>query len=212
VSFPESPDVFFEVKQPGWQGERWPRRTADRRNPPPQAKQECIARVREDKYLGGDGREQQNGLLSRRFCRESWSFATLLVAATGCWCFFSHAGGDPLANRTEVRRSAIDFGHSQAQAVHESSVGSRMVAPWMIFAVIVVPGERSRSQLVQHADTSFEWRINGSRRPRHAAQSRVSAPSRNGLVLYRSSVSIKGAALRCDGHAPCSRRPTIRRR
>jgi hypothetical protein len=55
VSFPDSPDIFVEVKHPGWQGEHMPRRTADLQRLSAQARQQRLARIRQDKYLDGDG-------------------------------------------------------------------------------------------------------------------------------------------------------------
>ncbi len=55
VSLADSPDIFVEIKQPGWQGEHWPRMVAQRRILSPQAKQRSFARTNQDKYLGREG-------------------------------------------------------------------------------------------------------------------------------------------------------------
>jgi hypothetical protein len=55
VSLPGSADIFVEVKHPGWQGEHWPRRTAEMRRLTAQQREQCVARMKQDKCLHGDG-------------------------------------------------------------------------------------------------------------------------------------------------------------
>ncbi|HZW92888.1 MAG TPA: hypothetical protein VFF64_08045 [Candidatus Eremiobacteraceae bacterium] len=55
VGLADSPAIFVEIKQPGWQGEYLPRRVAERRNLPPEAKQQRLARMKQDKYVGIEG-------------------------------------------------------------------------------------------------------------------------------------------------------------
>jgi hypothetical protein len=55
VSLPDSPEVFVEVKQPGWHGELIPRRIAERNALSLEAKQCFLVRKRQDKYIDGEG-------------------------------------------------------------------------------------------------------------------------------------------------------------
>ena len=55
VSLPGSPDVFVEVKQPGWQGERRPRRTAELRALSPESRERIFARMKQEKYIDMEG-------------------------------------------------------------------------------------------------------------------------------------------------------------
>src|SRR5260370_39786610 len=55
VSLPDSPDVFIEVKQPGWQGELMPRRNAERKAQSDEAKKRLQTRKNQDKYINGEG-------------------------------------------------------------------------------------------------------------------------------------------------------------
>lgn len=55
VSLPGSPLIFVEVKQPGWQGEHKPRRVAEMGALSPEEKQQCFDRMKQDKYLNGEG-------------------------------------------------------------------------------------------------------------------------------------------------------------
>lgn len=54
VSLPGAPDIFVEVKQPGWQGEHI-RRVGKRQGLSPEARQQCYARTKREKYIGGEG-------------------------------------------------------------------------------------------------------------------------------------------------------------
>jgi len=49
------PDIFVEVKQPGWQGEHVPRRVRERQTLSAEARQQCYARTKMEKYLDGEG-------------------------------------------------------------------------------------------------------------------------------------------------------------
>jgi hypothetical protein len=49
------PNIFVEVKQPGWQGEHVPRRVRERQTLSGEARQQCYARTKMEKYLDGDG-------------------------------------------------------------------------------------------------------------------------------------------------------------
>jgi hypothetical protein len=55
ISLAGSPDIFVEVKQPGWQGEHLPRRVDELRRLSPEDKQRRLARIRQQKYLGIEG-------------------------------------------------------------------------------------------------------------------------------------------------------------
>jgi hypothetical protein len=55
VCLADSPAIFVEIKQPGWQREYFPRRVAERRNLSPEAKQQRFARMKQDKYVGIEG-------------------------------------------------------------------------------------------------------------------------------------------------------------
>ena len=55
VSLRGSTNVFVEVKQPGWQGERLPRRVADSRALTPEARERCLARMKQEKYINLEG-------------------------------------------------------------------------------------------------------------------------------------------------------------
>ena len=55
VSLADSAGIFVEIKQPGWQGEHRPRRVVEMRSLSPHAKQRCFARMKQDKYLDGEG-------------------------------------------------------------------------------------------------------------------------------------------------------------
>jgi len=55
VSLLGSPDVFVEVKQPGWQGERRPRRIRDLRALSPESREQIFARMKQEKYIDLEG-------------------------------------------------------------------------------------------------------------------------------------------------------------
>lgn len=55
VSLPDSPDIFVEVKQPGWQGEYLPRRIAERQNLSVEDRKLRFARTKQDKHIGIEG-------------------------------------------------------------------------------------------------------------------------------------------------------------
>jgi len=55
ASLPDSPEIFVEVKQPGWQGEYLPRRIAERQKLSAEDRKLRFARTRQDKYLGIEG-------------------------------------------------------------------------------------------------------------------------------------------------------------
>jgi hypothetical protein len=55
VSLPGSPDIFVEVKHPGWQGEYRHRRIAEMGKLTPQQEEQCVARMKQGKYLPADG-------------------------------------------------------------------------------------------------------------------------------------------------------------
>jgi hypothetical protein len=55
ILLPDSPEVFVEVKQPGWHGELMPRRIAERKALSPETMQRLLARKRQDKYINGEG-------------------------------------------------------------------------------------------------------------------------------------------------------------
>jgi len=55
VSLPGSPDIFVEVKHPGWQGEYRHRRIAEMGKLTPQQEEQCVARMKQGKYLAADG-------------------------------------------------------------------------------------------------------------------------------------------------------------
>lgn len=50
-----SHNVFVEVKQPGWQGERLPRRRSELRSLTPEARERCHARMKQEKYINMEG-------------------------------------------------------------------------------------------------------------------------------------------------------------
>jgi len=54
VSLADCPDIFVEIKQPGWQGEHLPRRVAERRSLSQDAKQKRFARMKQDKRRDGE--------------------------------------------------------------------------------------------------------------------------------------------------------------
>jgi hypothetical protein len=55
VRLAHSPSVFVEIKQPGWQGETFPLRLAERRNLSPEEKALRQERIKKDKYLHLEG-------------------------------------------------------------------------------------------------------------------------------------------------------------
>lgn len=55
VCLPGTPDVFVEVKQPGWQGEYMPRRVVERQALSPQARQQRFSRMQREKYIDLEG-------------------------------------------------------------------------------------------------------------------------------------------------------------
>jgi len=55
VCLADSPAIFVEIKQPGWQGEHLPRSVAGMRNLSPEDKQRRMDRIKQDKYLDGEG-------------------------------------------------------------------------------------------------------------------------------------------------------------
>lgn len=55
VSLADSPYIFVEIKQPGWQGEYLPRRVAEAEKLQPAERERRIARMKREKYLGIEG-------------------------------------------------------------------------------------------------------------------------------------------------------------
>jgi hypothetical protein len=55
VRLGNSPDIFVEIKQPGWRGEYLPRRSAERQRLSPNEKEQRLIRMRQDKYMGIEG-------------------------------------------------------------------------------------------------------------------------------------------------------------
>ena len=55
VALPNSPNVFVEIKAPGWQGECLPRRFAERRGLSAEDQERCFARIEQEKHLNGEG-------------------------------------------------------------------------------------------------------------------------------------------------------------
>jgi hypothetical protein len=53
VSYPGSPDIFVEVKQPGWRGERLPLSTGERNRLPQAEKEKRYLRMKREKFLPG---------------------------------------------------------------------------------------------------------------------------------------------------------------
>jgi len=55
VGFDGSPEIFVEVKQPGWHSELYPRRQSDNRNLPLEERQRIEPRKQREKYVDGEG-------------------------------------------------------------------------------------------------------------------------------------------------------------
>jgi hypothetical protein len=55
VSLPDSPDIFVEIKQPGWQGEQIPRRVAERETLSKEDRERRFARIKQEKHLDMEG-------------------------------------------------------------------------------------------------------------------------------------------------------------